>query len=197
MHVDKRRETCYILGMTDLEKKRAYRRAHYAANKDAAREYYRANRDALLRKAKAYRDANKETLLVEGRARNKAYREKNLAMVKGKIKARRVAQREKTLLNNSRASAMYGGLAHDIGLEDIIIPEVCPVLGIKLDSYAGYRAPGLPSLDRVDSSKGYVKGNVRVISWRANRLKRELSMGEALAIYEYIRDHHESSVDGK
>ena len=63
-------------------------------------------------------------------------------------------------------------------LSDIVIPDVCPVLGIKLDCAAGLKADALPSLDRIDSSKGYIKGNVWVISWRANQLKRDSSLGE-------------------
>lgn len=54
------------------------------------------------------------------------------------------------------------------------IPEYCPVFPwIKLVYEVGKgRSDGSLSLDRIDSSKGYVEGNVRFISNRANTLKR-------------------------
>ena len=53
-------------------------------------------------------------------------------------------------------------------------PKVCPVLGIKLDWGMGGRTGGRsksPSLDRIDSTKGYIKGNVMMISMLANQMK--------------------------
>lgn len=72
-----------------------------------------------------------------------------------------------------------------------MIPEFCPVLGIKLDTpKMGKKRPdGKPSIDRVDNSKGYVKGNVIVVSWRANRLKCDASIGELEAIVAYMKQH--------
>lgn len=57
----------------------------------------------------------------------------------------------------------------DAELSDIQIPELCPVFKTPMVS---------PSLDRIDSSKGYVKGNVRVISKRANQLKSNATVEE-------------------
>jgi hypothetical protein len=41
-----------------------------------------------------------------------------------------------------------------------------------------------PSLDRKNSSEGYVPGNVWVISWRANDLKRDGTLAEFRAMVE-------------
>jgi hypothetical protein len=54
------------------------------------------------------------------------------------------------------------------------LPVTCPILGVKID-YAAKRTLNAfsPTLDRIDNKKGYVPGNVRVISHRANRLKQD------------------------
>jgi hypothetical protein len=51
------------------------------------------------------------------------------------------------------------------------------------------RRDNQPSLDRVIPALGYVPGNVRVISFRANRLKQDATAEEVAAILDYIRDN--------
>lgn len=65
------------------------------------------------------------------------------------------------------------------------LPTLCPVLGIEiLYSFAGKKGPrnASPSIDRIDNALGYVKGNVRVISFRANRIRNDASLDELRAI---------------
>lgn len=64
-----------------------------------------------------------------------------------------------------------------------MIPETCPVLGIPL-TIGGKRSPSSPSLDRIDPALGYVPGNIRVISDRANRLKGARSLHALLRLAE-------------
>jgi len=75
-------------------------------------------------------------------------------------------------------------------LEDIVIPEYCPYLKIKLDSFGV--ADFCPSIDRIDSTKGYVKGNIEIISFQANRMKNTATVPELLtfarSILEKYRD---------
>lgn len=87
--------------------------------------------------------------------------------------------RAKAMLIASRGRAKAKGWDHDITLEDIMIPDLCPVLGIPMES---------ASLDRFDNRLGYVKGNVRVISTRANELKRDATLEEMQAIVAYMSD---------
>lgn len=93
----------------------------------------------------------------------------------------------RTIWIEARTRARKQGLAFDIEPEDCLIPDICPVLGIALSPKGnGTHTDSTPTLDKVDPSKGYVKGNVNVISWKANRLKSNCSdpsVFEAIAAY--------------
>jgi len=77
------------------------------------------------------------------------------------------------LLRSARNRARRDRIDFNIDLADIKIPEICPLLGIKLAARQGGHGPqdASPSLDRIDNTKGYIKGNVWVVSWLANKMK--------------------------
>lgn len=66
------------------------------------------------------------------------------------------------------------GLAFDLKKEDLMVPKgfVCPILGIRLK--VGGKHYDAPSVDRVDLTKGYIKGNVFVMSMAANAMKMDM-----------------------
>lgn len=100
------------------------------------------------------------------------------------------ARRPKEIMvSHAKARAIDKGLPFDITTDDIQIPDVCPVLGIPLIKGDGKRHDNSPTLDRIDNSKGYVKGNVMVISHRANLLKNSASIQEVVLILEYMRKY--------
>jgi hypothetical protein len=76
-----------------------------------------------------------------------------------------------TLWACAKQRARDGGRSFDLALSDIVIPKICPKLGIPIFSSKGRSGPNSPSIDRKDSSQGYTKDNIQIISWRANRLK--------------------------
>jgi len=90
------------------------------------------------------------------------------------------------MLVAARSRAKSSGVPFDLTVGDIVIPETCPVLGIPLVSAAGGGKrgprPNSPTLDRLDPARGYVPGNVVVVSFRANRAKNDLSLGEIEAL---------------
>ena len=96
------------------------------------------------------------------------------------------------LLYAARSRAKQNGLDCTITVNDIVIPELCPALGIKLEARIGAGRQnrkdigGSPSLDRINNSKGYIPGNVAVISLRANMIKTDATAAELKAVAAYI-----------
>ena len=89
--------------------------------------------------------------------------------------------RPKLMVRRKKAQCKQQGIDFNLTVDDIDIPERCPVLGIPIKHDTGNREQ-TPSIDRIDPSGGYVRGNVRVISARANRLKSDATKDELLAI---------------
>lgn len=95
------------------------------------------------------------------------------------------------LLDSARKRAALKGQDFSLKPEDIKIPDRCPVLGIPLFSNTGQGPIGganswnAPTLDRIDNSKGYVSGNVCVISRKANTLKGNGTPQELAAVALY------------
>jgi hypothetical protein len=92
----------------------------------------------------------------------------------------------------ARSRGRKAGLEATIRTKDLHWPECCPVLGIKLDydtpgGKRNSRNPALPSLDRWDNTKGYIPGNVYVISFRANMLKNNATWDELVRVADYTR----------
>jgi hypothetical protein len=94
--------------------------------------------------------------------------------------------KEYRMLKDARKRAKRFNLEYNIDITDIVIPENCPILNIPLVHGTKYQTDSSPSLDRIDSSKGYIKGNVRVISVRANRLKQDSTIEELKRIIQYM-----------
>jgi hypothetical protein len=85
-------------------------------------------------------------------------------------------------LHSIKSRAALKGLEFNLTKEDLVVPEYCPVLGIKLARGVGKVSPSSPQVDRIDNNRGYVKGNVRVISQRANGLKSDATIEELITI---------------
>jgi len=98
---------------------------------------------------------------------------------------------ERVLCSMAKRRAKDKGLEFNIDKTDIDIPIICPILGIPIVKvYTKGKNPGptsnSPSLDRIDNSKGYVKGNVRVISHKANTMKHNASPIELIRFAEWV-----------
>jgi hypothetical protein len=93
------------------------------------------------------------------------------------------------MLKAARERAKAASVPFDLTEEDILIPTYCPVFGTKLERALGSKGPGQnsPSLDRIIGSRGYVPGNIVVVSNRANRAKSDLSVEELVALADFYK----------
>lgn len=159
--------------LTQAQKRTLASRKWREENRERAREVTRRlnrewrakNKDKVAASAAKYKAKNKDRLAE--------YNQQYNASAKG-------------LLAGIKSRCKKWGVEFNLTIDDIIIPDTCPILGIPIEHGKGYRTDNSPSVDRIDNSVGYVKGNVHVISMRANRIKNDSTLEELRLIVEYL-----------
>lgn len=100
-------------------------------------------------------------------------------------------------MSSIKSRCLKAGVPYDLAVDDLYpLPLTCPVFGIPLNWMAGGKGTDVdhPTIDRLVPDLGYVKGNVRIISNRANRLKNNASLSEIEAIYRYMQESIDTGV---
>lgn len=136
--------------------------------------WYAKNKQRVADHSRAKYLADHEHSKEVGRIRSQAYK-----------KSRGISW---SLLSSVKTRAKKKGLEFDLSENDLVIPDVCPILGIPLIKEVGERTDAYPSVDRIDSSKGYTKDNVLVMSWRANCLKRDATLEELILLGKFAQN---------
>lgn len=114
-------------------------------------------------------------------------------IIHGMASGRRKGQQDKrySIWCGAKKRAKLKNIQFDINPEDIPeIPKYCPVLGIKIlanDTHVPLDSS--PSLDRIDTNKGYIKDNIRIICNRANRIKADATLEELILITEDLKKY--------
>ncbi len=96
--------------------------------------------------------------------------------------------REKEIWRSAKTRARNQGLPFTIAPSDVRIPEFCPALGMRLSLCNDRRRDDSPSLDKIIPGRGYVPGNVEVISWKANRLKSDATHDELVKLARWAQN---------
>ena len=94
----------------------------------------------------------------------------------------------KSLWRNLKNSAEKRNIPFDLkstDIDEIGIPITCPILGIPLVFNRGSVQDNSISFDRIDSTKGYTRDNLIVISYRANKLKSDATLQELRQIVNF------------
>jgi hypothetical protein len=134
----------------------------------------------------------KEKQRLNGNKYAKKYRQSH----KDELKERNKSEYDKfgkrfiyLMWSRAKKRAEEKSIDFDIEISDIIIPDICPVLGVQLSVSKSGRGPGdmSPSLDRIDSKIGYIKGNIKVISFKANRIKSDAEIDDVEKVLIYMK----------
>lgn len=157
----------------NLEKARKQRRKSYYNNREHALAYGEKWRQANPDKVKGYYEARKDEFKQRRKGRDYFI---------------------KSMLKSAQNRAIDEQLPFDLTIEYLqeIATMHCPVTGDKLDwnrelEETSKRNSLVPSLDKIVPSRGYVKGNVAIISWRMNVLKSDMTTTELQQLLDYVR----------
>jgi len=124
--------------------------------------------------------------------RCKVWKEKNPDKIKATNNKRTISRRENPeveMLRRARRRSKVQCIPFSIEIDDIKIPEICPILGVCLKQSED-RSPSRysPSLDKINPDLGYTKGNVQVISYKANTMKSDATFSEMVQFALWILD---------
>lgn len=150
------------------EYNKSYREKNRETIRENQRRYYEKNKEVILQRQRKFKEDNKERI-----------REENFK--------RKQNSPASNMLTKAKYRAKANGLEFSITEEDIIIPDVCPVLGMPLSYNAGKgKTDSSYSLDRIDPTKGYIKGNVQVMSSLANVMKNKATEEQLILFADWV-----------
>ena len=199
----------------ELEKARLYTKLYREQHKDSP-EWREKKRVSDLISYHKNKEKNKERVLARQRERrnslkddpiflagksedDRKYREKLKAtdpLYAEKLAKRFREFRERApqhfMVVTAKQRAKKYNLPFNITVEDVTVPEYCPALGVKLEVAKGRMKPNSPSLDKIIPELGYVKGNVQVLSLKANLMKNNASKDELIKFAAWINKTYEN-----
>ena len=96
------------------------------------------------------------------------------------------------LREGARTRALKKGIEFDIDTYKDVpdVPEFCPIYKIPLFVGKGVSTDNSPTLDRIDNNKGYIKGNIHIISRKANQMKSNGNFKDIEMLYNYMKKQY-------
>lgn len=126
---------------------------------------------------------NKEKYLLQ----KSKYWYENQDLMKKRNRRHYTKDIRKNMYTSAKRRAKLKNIPFNLDVEDIIIPQICPILKIPLVSNETYSKFNSPSLDRIFPEKGYVKDNIIVISLKANQIKNCSTIEELEQVYNFYK----------
>ena len=160
--------------------------------KDKDKEYAIKHKDKIRKYKRKYREINLEKIKAHNREWFNNLNEDRKLQIKERRRLWILNNKLRKLLKDAKLRAKKRNMEFNITEDDVFIPKYCPLLGIPI--YLDVKINGRdnsPSLDRIDNTKGYIKGNVWIISNRANSIKRDADSSELLNIILGLRKKKE------
>lgn len=152
-----------------------HQKREFGKDKNMADGFARNCKTVVSRQNRMHHEKNREALNAD-HARRRSER---------KASPQRIQWALKKLLGDAARRAAAKGIEFALTLDDLLPPPTsCPVFGTQLVYQAdGQRLANSASLDRFDSALGYTPNNVWIISWRANQIKNDATLGEVGALH--------------
>jgi hypothetical protein len=134
------------------------------------KQYYRKHKDIVRMTSKKTYENNKEDILKRHKIAHWNRDPRELILQRAKIRAR------------------IEHLPFNLVKEDIILPKICPVFGFKLIRNRGAKTAAYNSysIDKIVPSLGYIKGNIQILSYKANVMKHNATQKELLLFAKWI-----------
>jgi hypothetical protein len=214
LHIQYSRELLVnrILSEEQKARKNEYNRQRYALeraeNLELAREKDRLkaakrrheHRDKVRETDRLRYVANREKIIESRRLKYAAneggVRDKLLAYQRRRFSEGSMRYRLMGAVNSARARAYKRGIPFSLSYTDLGSPTHCAVSGVEFVMSESFHKGNIfcPSLDRIDPTKGYVKGNVRVVCHGYNLAKHEGTDADVLKLARAIVAKADSSV---
>ncbi len=154
-----------------------------AKAKEYARIYYLKNRERLTKYNKEHHRIKYDSSVDYKERRRRTH----IAFIERNPKRR--------LLSSSKATARNKGYEYNITEDDLNIPTLCPYLGVVLtNEQNSFKVQTNISIDRIDSTQGYIKGNVQVISYLANKMKQDATEEQLISFALGILNVHKQKI---
>lgn len=163
-------------------KKKIYRQNNREKIREGQRRSVEKNKEHYDNMYKKYKEEHRE----ESRQRANEYYWANKEEVLEKQRVIRNTTPQKHMLIAAKKRAKDSGMDFDLKVEDLFVPQICPILGIPLSTGNLTKEKQSPSLDRLDNSKGYTKENSWVISSLSNTMKNDASFEELVLFAKWI-----------
>lgn len=96
------------------------------------------------------------------------------------------------ILSRLKSRCKQRNLSFDLDEQDIIIPQFCPILGIPLKFNSSLQDDSV-SVDRIDPKQGYIRGNIMIMSMRANRIKTDATIEELEKVLHFLKQQENSN----
>lgn len=98
------------------------------------------------------------------------------------------------IIDGMKIRALKKGVPFDVTITPeyliSICPTHCPVLGFELKRQSrqdGFARRFSPSVDRLDSQRGYVRGNIIIVSYLANTIRTNATSDQIIAVGTFYK----------
>lgn len=163
-------------------KKKIYRQNNREKIREGQKRSVEKNKEHYLHYLEKYKEEHRE----ESRQRANEYYWANKEEVLEKQRVIRNTTPQKHMLTAAKKRAKESDMDFDLEVDDLFVPQICPILGISLATGSLTKEKQSPSLDRLDNSKGYTKENSWVISSLSNTMKSDASFEDLVLFAKWI-----------